>query len=60
MYIVYTKRFPPCEPLRRKHRMRLPDAIIRASAQTRDMLLITRKTKDFPAGDPSVRAPYQL
>jgi len=40
--------------------MRLPDAIIRASAQTRDMLLITRKTKDFPAGDPSVRAPYQL
>jgi hypothetical protein len=46
--------------LRRKHRMRLPDAIILASAQSRDMLLITRNSKDFPTGDPSVRAPYQL
>jgi predicted nucleic acid-binding protein len=46
--------------LRRTYRIRLPDAIIWASAQIHGMLLITRNTKDFPADDPSVRAPYQL
>jgi predicted nucleic acid-binding protein len=46
--------------LRRGHRMRLSDAMIWASAQSRDMPRITRNTKDFPAGDPPVRAPYQL
>jgi len=46
--------------LRRQHRMRLPDAIIWASAQVKAMLLVTRNIRDFPAGDPSVRAPYQL
>jgi len=24
------------------------------------MLLVTRNTKDFPVGDPGVRAPYSL
>jgi predicted nucleic acid-binding protein len=46
--------------LRKIHRMRLPDAVIWASAQARDMLLVTRNTKDFPPDDPSIRAPYQL
>lgn len=44
--------------LRRAHRMKLPDAIVWASAQVHAMLLVTRNTKDFPAGDPSVRVPY--
>jgi predicted nucleic acid-binding protein len=46
--------------LRRQHGIRLPDAIIWASAQIHDMLLITRNTKDFSGDDPSVRGPYQL
>jgi predicted nucleic acid-binding protein len=46
--------------LRREHRMKLPDAIIWASAQVHAMLFVTRNTKDFPAGDPAVRVPYQL
>lgn len=46
--------------IRREHRMRLPDAVIWASARSNGALLVTRDTKDFPAGDPGVRVPYQL
>jgi predicted nucleic acid-binding protein len=46
--------------LRRSHRIKLPDAIICATAQTQAMLLVTRNTKDFTAGDPGVRMPYRL
>ncbi len=46
--------------LRRKLRIRLPDAIIWATAQTHAMLLVTRNTNDFPINDPGVRAPYSL
>ena len=46
--------------LRKQHRIRLPDAVIWASAQTHNMLLVTRNTKDFPPGDPAVRMPYYL
>jgi predicted nucleic acid-binding protein len=46
--------------LRRHHRIKLPDAIIWATAQTHAMLLVTRNTKDFPPGDPGIRAPYKL
>lgn len=46
--------------LRRDHRMRLPDAIIWASAQHIDALLVTRNTKDFPDHHPGVRVPYQV
>ena len=46
--------------LRRSHRIKLPDAIIWATAQTRGMILVTRNIKDFPAGDPGIRAPYKL
>ena len=46
--------------LRRNHRIKLPDAIIWATAQVHAMLLVTRNTRDFPADDPSVRAPYKL
>jgi predicted nucleic acid-binding protein len=44
--------------LRRAHRMKLPDAIVWASARTQGRLLVSRNTKDFPAGDPGVRHPY--
>ena len=44
--------------LRKTHRMKLPDAIIWASAQEHAMLLVTRNTKDYPKGDPGIRVPY--
>lgn len=46
--------------LRRSHRIKLPDAIIWAPAQTHAMLLVTRNTRDFTAGDPGIRMPYKL
>jgi predicted nucleic acid-binding protein len=46
--------------LRRLHRVKLPDAIIWASARLQGRLLVTRNTKDFPADDPGVRLPYRL
>lgn len=46
--------------LRRAHRLKLPDAVIWASAQANEMLLVTRNTKDFPSDDPGVRMPYRL
>ncbi|WP_269514836.1 type II toxin-antitoxin system VapC family toxin [Brevundimonas subvibrioides] len=46
--------------IRQSRRMKLPDAIIWATAQTTGRLLVTRNTKDFPADDPGVRAPYVL
>ena len=46
--------------IRREHRIRLPDAIIWASARSIGCLLVTRNTKDFPADDPGIRVPYQI
>jgi predicted nucleic acid-binding protein len=46
--------------LRKAHRMKLPDAIVWASARTHGMILVTRNTKDFPGDDPGVHAPYVL
>lgn len=46
--------------LRRRHRIKLPDAVIWASADVHSMLLVTRNTKDFPPDTPGVRFPYAL
>lgn len=46
--------------LRRSLRIKLPDALILASARVRGWQLVTRNTKDFPADMPGVRVPYQL
>ena len=45
--------------LRRAHRLKLPDAIIWATAKTESYLLVSRNTKDFPTGQPGVRFPYR-
>jgi predicted nucleic acid-binding protein len=45
--------------LRRQYRIKVPDAIIWASAQAGGRLLVTRNVKDFPPGDPGVRVPYK-
>gem|GEM_PF-3624147 len=46
--------------LRQQHRLKLPDAIVWASARHVGALLVTRNTKDFPKGEPSVRFPYKV
>jgi predicted nucleic acid-binding protein len=45
---------------RERPRLKSPDAIILATAQTRGRVLITRNTKDFPAAMPGIRVPYTL
>jgi len=44
--------------VRQSTRMRLPDAIILASARVETALLVTRNSKDFPRDDPAIRVPY--
>ena len=46
--------------LRRGRRLRLPDAIIWASARSEDALLVSRNSKDFPPDEPGVRMPYRV
>ena len=46
--------------LRRQYRMRLPDAMIWATAICDSSLLVTRNTRDFPTDHPGVRVPYHL
>lgn len=46
--------------IRRAQRIRLPDAIIWATARLNDALLVTRNTKDFPPNQPGIRLPYTL
>ncbi len=46
--------------LRRTYRIKLPDAVIWASAQANGFLLVTRNTKHFPSDDPGIRMPYAL
>ena len=41
-------------------KLKLPDAVIHASALLGDRTLVTRNTKDFPADMPGVRVPYTL
>ncbi len=45
--------------LRKERRLRLPDAIIWATANHESALLVTRNTKDFPRNHPGVRVPYE-
>lgn len=45
---------------RNRLRLRLPDAVILASAQVAGRILVTRNTKDFPADMPGIRVPYTL
>ena len=46
--------------IRRERRLKLPDAIILATARAHGLILVTRNTKDFPPGDPSIRVPYEV
>ncbi len=46
--------------IRKQYRIKLPDAIIWATAWHHQTLLVTRNSKDFPAENPSVRIPYRV
>jgi predicted nucleic acid-binding protein len=46
--------------LRQAHRLKLPNAIVWASARLREALLVTRNSKDFPSRNPGIRMPYRL
>lgn len=46
--------------IRKKHGVKLPDAIIWATAQANKRILITRNTKDFLRDEAGVRVPYQI
>jgi predicted nucleic acid-binding protein len=46
--------------LRQSLRLKLPDAIVLASAEEEGCILVTRNTRDFPADDPRVRFPYRV
>ncbi len=45
--------------IRRSARLKLPDAIIWATAKSASALLVSRNTKDFPSGQPGIRFPYR-
>ncbi|MFM7292668.1 MAG: PIN domain-containing protein [Planctomycetia bacterium] len=44
--------------LRRQLRLKLPDAIVLATADREGCILVTRNAKDFDPRDPRVRIPY--
>lgn len=46
--------------LRRAHRLRLPDAIIWATAQVHGAALVTRNSRDFSPDWAGIRVPYEI
>jgi hypothetical protein len=46
--------------LRKTNRIKLPDAVIWATAQVHQCLLVTRNARDFDPRDPGIRVPYIL
>jgi predicted nucleic acid-binding protein len=45
---------------RKTRRVKLPDAVIWATAQVHGRLLVSRNSRDFDPRDPGVRVPYTL
>ncbi len=46
--------------IRKKYKLKIPDALIFSTAQHMNALLITRDVKDFPTSNPIIRIPYHL
>lgn len=46
--------------LRKKHKIKLPDAIVWATAMADRRILVTRNTKDFSHDEPGIRVPYRI
>jgi hypothetical protein len=45
---------------RRQKKIKMPDAIILATAEVAGRVLVTRNVKDFPVGTRAVRVPYKV
>jgi predicted nucleic acid-binding protein len=46
--------------IRRGNKIKLPDAIIQATAEVEGRILITRNTRDFAPNMPGIHVPYTL
>lgn len=46
--------------IRKARRIKLPDAVIQATAELSGRMLSTRNSRDFPSGTPGVRIPYTI
>ena len=46
--------------IRRNNKIKLPDAIIWASALSKEVILVTRNTRDFAQKHPGIRVPYKV
>lgn len=46
--------------VRKQHRVKLPDAIIFATAKSIGALLVTRNTRDYDSSIPQIRVPYEV
>ncbi len=46
--------------LRKAGRIKLPDAIIWATAKRHECLLVSRNSRDFEPRDPGIRMPYSI
>ena len=46
--------------IRKINKIKLPDAIVLATAEENGCILVTRNTKDFLSGDPRIRVPYRV
>ncbi len=46
--------------IRQQKRIKLPDALIQATAQIYNAILVTRNSKDFPETELNIRIPYQI
>lgn len=45
--------------IRKQLRLKIPDAIVYATAQTQGCILVSRNTKEFKPDWPDIRIPYQ-
>jgi len=46
--------------IRKSYKIKLPDAIIWATAKTKEVVLFTRNTKDYPTEKMEIQVPYRL
>lgn len=46
--------------LRKSHRLKIPDAIVYATARVEGCFLVSRNTKDLKADWPDIRVPYEV
>jgi predicted nucleic acid-binding protein len=60
LYEVSTEVAESAIKVRQEYKIRLPDAIIWATALTSNTILVTRNTKDFSKNEPSIRIPYKI